>query len=47
MKSFHLIPGSRSFGVLYDGDTFAKATFLTPREAKFMAAFRGVREGQK
>ena len=47
MKSFHLLPTSKSHGVLYDGDSAAKAMFLTPREAKFMAAFRGVREGQK
>jgi len=46
VKSFHLLPTSKSHGVLYDGDTLAKAVFITPREAKFMASFCGVREAE-
>ena len=46
MKSFHLLPTSKSHGVLYDGDSAAKALFITPREAKFMASFSGVREAE-
>jgi hypothetical protein len=43
MKAFHLLPTSKTHGVLYDGDKASAAVFINPREAKFMAAFKTVR----
>ena len=47
MKKFALVPGSQSFGVLYTDNGVRQAMFLTPREAKFQAAFESVREAKQ
>jgi hypothetical protein len=47
MKAFIVVPGSRTYGVLYDDQGAQKAIFLTPGEAKFEAAFKTIREAQR
>lgn len=47
MKSFVPHRGSNVDGALLsDGEAPRPAIFLTPGQAKFMATFRGVREGK-
>jgi hypothetical protein len=47
MKWFVRHPAGNVHGVLFDTDAPTReAMFLTPQQAKFEAAFRGVREGK-
>ena len=48
MKRFQLLPTSNSYGYVIDDNRKAcPAMFLTPREAKFQASFKSIREGSK